>query len=290
MNRAIFVALSAAVGFAATDLRAQDRADIVISRVGTRPLRVGPAENFTGTVHAETLFDTTAMTRAYGASVSFAAGARTAWHSHPRGQTLIVTSGVGRVQRFGKPVQEIRTGDVVWIPAGVKNWHGASPNQTMTHIAVQEHLDGRVIEWYERVTDVEYASAPSGAAQGTPKEKEILRLSKTKWRWMSERKVDSLAALFHEEAVFVHMGGTMSRNQELDVIRSGAIQYKNAEIQEASVRFIGTTAILLNRIRLVAVVGGNEVTNPFVVTEVYVQQTGTWKLGSLSFTRLLTPQ
>jgi hypothetical protein len=92
---------------------------------------------------------------------------------------------------------------------------------------------------------------------------------------------------FLEEAVFVHMGGTMSKNQELDVIRSGGIQYKNVEIQEVSVRFIGTTAILLNKIRLVAVVGGNEVTNPFVVTEVYVQQSGTWKLGSLSFTRLL---
>lgn len=106
---------------------------------------------------------------------------------------------------------------------------------------------------------------------------------------MSERKVDSLAALFHDEAVFVHMGGTMSKTQELDVIRSGGIQYKNVEIQEVSVRFIGTTAILLNKIRLVAVVGGNEVTNPFVVTEVYVQQSGAWKLGSLSFTRLLGP-
>jgi hypothetical protein len=104
---------------------------------------------------------------------------------------------------------------------------------------------------------------------------------------MSERKVDALDALFHEEAVFVHMGGTMSKKQELDVIRSGVIQYKNAEIQEVSVRFIGTTAILLNKIRLVAVVGGNEVINPFTVTEVYVQQSGTWKLGSLSFTRLL---
>jgi len=128
------------------------------------------------------------------------------------------------------------------------------------------------------------------APNDTSAEQELLSLSKAKWRWMSERNVDSLATLFHEEAVFVHMGGTMSKSQELDVIRSGAIQYKNAEIQETSVRFIGTTAILLNRIRLVAVVGGNEVTNPFMVTEVYVQQNGTWKLGSLSFTRLLTPQ
>ncbi len=133
------------------------------------------------------------------------------------------------------------------------------------------------------------AVVTSGAAQGTPRDQEIINLSKTKWRWMAERKVDSLAALFDDQAVFVHMGGTMSRTQELDVIKGGMIQYKNAEIQETSVRFIGSTAILLNRIRLTAVVGGNEVVNPFVVTEVYVQQGGTWKLGSLSFTRLLTP-
>jgi uncharacterized protein DUF4440 len=126
------------------------------------------------------------------------------------------------------------------------------------------------------------------AAKGTTAEQEILNLSKTKWRWMSERNVDSLAALFDDQAVFVHMGGTMSRSQELEVIKSGGIQYKHAEIFEASVRFIGTTAIVLNRIRLDAVVGGNEVTNPFTVTEVYVQLNGTWKLGSLSFTRLLT--
>ena len=121
-------------------------------------------------------------------------------------------------------------------------------------------------------------------------EQEVINLSRQKWRWMSERKVDSLAALFHEKAVFVHMGGAMSKDQELDVIRSGAIHYKDVDIQEASVRFIGTaTAILLNKIRLVAVVGGNEVTNPFMVTEVYVQHNGTWMLASLSFTRLLTP-
>src|SRR5687768_16548884 len=108
----------------------------------------------------------------------------------------------------------------------------------------------------------------------TKAEQEILRLSRDKWRWMAERKVDTLAALFHNEAVFVHMGGTMTRAQELDVIRGGGIQYKHAEIQEASVRFVGETAIVLNRIRLTAVVGGNEVVNPFVVTEVYVRQNG----------------
>ena len=121
-------------------------------------------------------------------------------------------------------------------------------------------------------------------------EQEVIDLSKEKWRWMSEGNVDSLAALFHEKAVFVHMGATMSKDEELEVIRSGRIHYKDVDIQEVSVRFIGaTTAILLNKIRLVAVVGGNEVTNPFVVTEVYVQQSDAWILASLSFTRLLTP-
>ncbi len=118
---------------------------------------------------------------------------------------------------------------------------------------------------------------------------EVLRLSRDKWRWMSERKVDSLAALFDDQAVFVHMGATMNKTQELEVIRQGFIVYKKADIQEESVRFVGTTAIVLHRMRLVAVVGGNEVTNPFVVTEVYVPQSGRWKLASLSFTRLLMP-
>jgi len=131
----------------------------------------------------------------------------------------------------------------------------------------------------------ETSPSPSGATR----EQEVLSLSREKWRWMSEKKVDSLAALFHEEAIFVHMGATMSKTQELDVIKSGMIHYKDVEIQESSVRFFGTTAIVLNKIRLVAVVGGNEVVNPFQVTEVYVQQGGAWTLGSLSFTRLLTP-
>jgi 4-carboxymuconolactone decarboxylase len=120
-------------------------------------------------------------------------------------------------------------------------------------------------------------------------QQKVIQLSKDKWRWMSERKMDSLEALFHEKAVFVHMGATMPKEQELDVIKSGRIQYKDIDIQEASVQFIGTTAILLNKILLVAIVGGNEVTNPFVVTEVYVNESDAWMLASLSFTRLLTP-
>ncbi len=128
------------------------------------------------------------------------------------------------------------------------------------------------------------------AAAKTNVEQQRLALSRDKWRLMAEKKADSLAVLFHDKAVFVHMGGTWGTARELEIIRSGGIWYKHAEIQAASARIIGTTAVVLNTIRLDAVVGGNEVSNPFEVTEVYVQQDGSWKLVALSFTRLLTPE
>ena len=121
-------------------------------------------------------------------------------------------------------------------------------------------------------------------------EQEVIDLSKEKWLWMSERNAEALDALFHEKSVFVHMGGSWGKAQELEIIKSSGIHYKKADIHEVSVNIIGATAILLNRITLLAVVGGNDVTNPFMVTEVYVQQGGSWKLGSLSFTKLLTPE
>jgi hypothetical protein len=126
--------------------------------------------------------------------------------------------------------------------------------------------------------------------QNVDLEQEIIALSKEKWTWMSERNVDTLDALFHEKSVFVHMGGAWGKEREMEIIKSGGIHYKKADIHEVSVNIIGATAVLLNRITLLAVVGGNEVVNPFMVTEVYVQQEGGWKLASLSFTRLLTPE
>jgi hypothetical protein len=119
---------------------------------------------------------------------------------------------------------------------------------------------------------------------------EVIALSKEKWRWMSERDGEALEALFHEKAVFVHMGGSWGKEQELEIIKSGGIHYKQADVHEVSVNIIGVAAILLNRITLLAVVDGKEVTNPFMVTEVYLQQEGGWKLAALSFTRLLTPE
>jgi len=127
-----------------------------IKRIGSRASIPGPDGWFTGQVRIDPLFEAPDPARAAGASVTFEPGARTAWHTHPLGQTLIVTSGFGRVQREGGPIEEIRPGDVVWFEPGEKHWHGAAPETGMSHIAIQEALDGEVVEWMEQVSDVQY--------------------------------------------------------------------------------------------------------------------------------------
>ncbi len=127
-----------------------------IKRVGSQASGSGPAEYFTGTVRIDPLFEAKAPARALGSSVTFEPGARTAWHTHPLGQTLIVTAGCGWVQREGGPVEEIRPGDVIWFPPGEKHWHGATRSTGMTHIAILEQLDGKTSDWMEKVTDEEY--------------------------------------------------------------------------------------------------------------------------------------
>ena len=131
-----------------------------ITRAGSQPSSKGPAEWFTGTVRIDPLFNPPAPARAAGATVTFEPGARTAWHRHPLGQTLIVLFGRGLVQREGHLVEEIRPGDVVWIEPNQRHWHGASPNTAMQHIAIHEALDGRVVDWFEHVTDAQYAATP----------------------------------------------------------------------------------------------------------------------------------
>ena len=127
-----------------------------IKRSGSAPSAKGPAEWFTGSVRIDPLFQGPAPARVQGASVTFEPGARTAWHTHPLGQTLIVTFGVGWVQRWDGPIEEIRSGDVIWFPPGEKHWHGATPTTAMAHIAVQEALDGQVVDWMEHVSDEQY--------------------------------------------------------------------------------------------------------------------------------------
>ena len=127
-----------------------------IQRAGSQPSGKGPEDYFTGTVRIDPLFKAAEPGRAVGACVTFEPGARTAWHTHPLGQTLIVASGCGRAQRWGGPIEEIRPGDVVWFPAGEKHWHGASPTTAMTHYAIQEQLDGKAVDWLEKVSDDQY--------------------------------------------------------------------------------------------------------------------------------------
>ena len=129
-----------------------------IKRSGSQPSGKGPVEYFTGTVRIDPLFQAGAPGRAVGASVTFEPGARTAWHTHPLGQTLIIISGCGRAQRLGGPIEEIRPGDVVWFSPGEKHWHGAAPTTAMTHIAVQEQLDGKTVDWMEKVSDEQYSA------------------------------------------------------------------------------------------------------------------------------------
>src|SRR5437763_10695989 len=130
-----------------------------ISRVGTQASSKGPADWFTGTVRIDPLFQAHGPARAAGASVTFEPGARTAWHTHPLGQTLIVTSGCGWAQREGGPVEEIHPGDVIWFAPGEKHWHGAAPTTAMTHIAIQERKDGKMVDWMEHVSDEQYRRA-----------------------------------------------------------------------------------------------------------------------------------
>jgi len=127
-----------------------------IKRCGSQPSAKGSAEYFTGAVRIDPLFQAHAPARAAGASVTFEPGARTAWHTHPLGQTLIVTAGCGLAQRWGGPIEQIRPGDVVWFSPGEKHWHGATPTTAMTHIAIQEQLDGKVVDWMEQVSDEQY--------------------------------------------------------------------------------------------------------------------------------------
>ncbi len=141
---------------------------IVVTRVGSQPSEAGAEKNFTGSVRVDSRFQAPAPARVGGGIVTFEPGARTAWHTHPLGQTLIVTAGVGRVQKWGDPVQEIRPGDVVWIPPGVKHWHGASPTTAMSHVAISEQLDGKGVDWAEKVSDEQYGTAPPKTEKPAP--------------------------------------------------------------------------------------------------------------------------
>lgn len=220
------------------------------------------------------------------AVATFALGARLDWHIHPGGQQLLITAGVGYYQERNKPLETVHKGDVVKCQPGVEHWHGATPNNGVTYLAV---TGSQPTKWLEKVSDEAYFATPKSNASSMTTEQQIIELSRQKWQWMADKNADTLADLFHEKSVFVHMGGSWGKDREIEIIKSGGIHYKKADIHEVSVNVMDNTAILLNKITLLAVVGGNEVTNPFMVTEAYVKQNDAWKLASLSFTKLLNP-
>ncbi|SDJ82854.1 Cupin domain protein [Pedobacter sp. ok626] len=216
----------------------------------------------------------------------FAPNAKLNWHTHSGGQILLITDGIGYYQEKGKTVQIVQKGDVVKCLPNVEHWHGSTANNGVTYLAVSPKSK---TTWLHPVTDEEYQKLEKPAVYSMNIEKELKDLSKQKWNWMADKNTSELSKLFHEKSVFVHMGGSWGKQREMDVIKSGGIWYKKADIHDVSVNVIGNTAVLLNRITLLAVVGGNEVTNPFMVTEVYKKENNNWQLASMSFTKLVTP-
>lgn len=156
MIKPALIASAFLVTTAAAVAAAPPAPNVTVTRIGAQPSSAGPQQNFTGSVRVDSSFKAQAPGRVGGGIVTFEPGARTAWHMHPLGQTLIVTAGVGRVQQWGSPAEDIRPGDVVWIPAGVKHWHGASPTIGMTHVAIAESQGGKSTDWLEKVSDEQY--------------------------------------------------------------------------------------------------------------------------------------
>jgi len=218
---------------------------------------------------------------------TMAPGAKLNWHIHPAGQQLYIIKGVGYYQERGKKVEVVRKGDVIKCEPNLEHWHAAVPNSEFAYLAITMN---EPTQWTDTLTAEAYNSVKTPKLSKMNTEEELLELSKKKWKWMADKDTDKLETLFHEDSEFVHMGGSWGKNRELEVIGNGSIHYKKADIHEVFADIMGNTAIILNQITLMAVVGGNEVTNPFIVTEVYVKEAESWKLANLSFVKQLTAQ
>jgi len=211
-------------------------------------------------------------------------GAYLNWHSHPGGQQLLFTAGRGLYQERGGPIQVMCAGDLIRCQPNVEHWHAATPSESVGYLAMS---GPGATQWAEPINASLYASLNVDSLARASTGEELLQLSRDKWRWMAEKDTAQLATLFHPEAQFVHMGGTWGTERELDIIGSGGIHYKKADIHEASVEVLGDDmAIVYNRITLLAEVGGNDATNPFMVTEVYQAVDGEWRLANLSFVKV----
>ena len=207
-----------------------------------------------------------------------APGTRLDWHSHPEGQRLVVTEGKGYYQERGQLARIMRPGMVFECPPGVEHFHAASPDQGVVYLAIYPEAP---TQWGAPVTDEEYAAVPAQDSAFTAEE--VLALSRDKWRWMADKDTARLAALFDDRAKFVHMSGTWNKPRELEIIGSGSIWYKRADVHDAAVEVAGDVATLWNRITLATEARGNDVSNEFTVTEVYRRGGGGWKLFGLTF-------
>ncbi|SFN30420.1 DUF4440 domain-containing protein [Salegentibacter flavus] len=216
---------------------------------------------------------------------TMAAGSKLNWHLHPKGQQLYITDGVGYYQQKGKEVQVVKKGDVIKCDPEVEHWHAATPKTPVTYIAISGNAPTK---WTDTITAETYNAIKAPELSNKDTEEDMIEVSKKKWEWMADKDADKLEDLFHEKSQFVHMGGSWGKDREVEVIRSGGIHYKKADIHEVSADIIGNTAIVSSRITLLAVVGGNEVTNPFIATEVYVKEGNEWKLANLSFVKQLS--
>ncbi len=279
-KKLLFTILLSAALF--TSVMAQDASIFPKGEIGKN------TDNYTGTIWLNELSKPDSIFNFGVTQAIYAPGSKLDWHVHPGGQILLITEGAGYYQEKGKPVQIVHRGDVIKCAPGLEHWHAAAPNSSFAYIAISPAQKGKTI-WLQKVTDKEYKSINPPASDNVNEEDEIKNLSKKKWDWMANKNVDSLDALFDAKSVFVHMGGSWGKTQELNVIKSGDIWYKKADIYSVTVNLFGNTAILLNDIDLVAVVDGKEVTNPFMVTEVYIKENGKWKMGSLTFSHLLRP-
>ncbi len=213
---------------------------------------------------------------------TFDAGAILDWHTHPSGQILLITAGIGYYQEKGKPKQTFHKGEVIKCLPGVEHWHGATPESGFTYLATTPTQKGKTV-WLQKVTDEEYYGKKPPAINNTNTEQEIINLSKDKWQWMADKNVDKLSLLFHDESKFVHMGGTWKKKEEIDIIKTGSIWYKKADVHDVAVEIVDDIAVLWNRITLTAMVRDNEVVTEFTVTEVYKKQGNDWKLLALTF-------
>ncbi|TRO63352.1 DUF4440 domain-containing protein [Christiangramia sabulilitoris] len=239
-----------------------------------------PNVHHTGEIWLNLLFDADETFDFNIAQAVSAPGSKLNWHLHPKGQLLLITHGVGFYQEKGKEVQVVRAGDIIKCLPNTEHWHAASPDSPVTYVAISGNAPTK---WTDTLTAETYNSfkVPEQAGQDT--EQEIIELSKKKWQWMADKNTDSLANLFHDRSRYVHMSGSWKKDRELEIIKTGSIWYKNADVHDVAVEVFDDTAILWNRITLLAHVRGNDVTNEFTVTEIYKKEEGDWKLLDLTF-------